>query len=485
MIKKRIVLEYLIVLLMASASLQASLEERKETCKFYIEPNLFDLTHAFKVYVGHITVNPVVNESQNNVKEANAFLKVYPVAIDFCGAGKLYDQVAELNYNVKKLLSATKTPNIVLTDQLNKTVYELTDADPSKWLPFEPLTQFGKRNNGNDGSIMFSRQLDPNTSLALRLNLGIDLLSINLAYHCKKDAKQSFTDGVFMKSEKVYQFTFQGPQACPIEAPDVIHLLSRNWIFLILLFVSSLLSMFLGKSHERMIMSLTSAQAAILIVTIITSVSNDEFMQNGLLFGIATAAASFITFGFSYFSRLVSVLFVSIAVSYSIYSTLIYIVIAIFQTSIDSGWFLALLGTTLLAVLVTSFASVSFKEKYSYAVYTSITIPCFLMMPIGLFLRVYVDVYSFNKYETWGKVDAFATANWVLILPQIALTFLLSAFRLLGFRQRNPRSSIIHKERSQSDGLPHRDTESSLRGGLIGRGAQDKKIEENYTLIAM
>lgn len=483
--RKMIVLEYLIVLLMAGSALQFSLEERKDTCKFYLEPNLYDFTKAFKVYVGHITVNPVVNEDLPNVEVANPFLKVYPVAIDFCGASNLNQQASEMKFSIHKLLRGGMSPNIVLTDPFSRIVYELTDADPSKWVPEQPLGT--RKKSEREGRVMFSRSLEPETSLALKINLGIDLVTINLVYSCKKDAKQSFTDGLFLKAEKVYQFTFQGPQACPIEVPDVILLLSRNWIFLILLFLSSLVSMFLGKSHERLIMSLTSAQAAILIVTFISSASSDQFMQNSLLFGIATAAASFVTFGFSYFSRIVSVLFVSIAVSYSIYSTLIYAVVAIFQTSIDMVWFLAVLGLILAAVLVTSFASVSFKEKYSYAIYTSITIPCFLMMPIGLFLRVYVDVYSFNKYQSWGKTDAFATANWVLILPQIGLTVLLSAFRLLGFRQRNPRSIIVHKERSPSDlaSQGHRDSETTLRGVQIGRVTAGKKIDENYTLISM
>ena len=236
---------------------------------------------------------------------------------------------------------------------------------------------------------------------------------------CDRSCPEEIKDHYKCKDEPLYIFKYNGPKACPIEMPDYITFFSKNIVFLAVLFLTSVVGMVLGKDKERLVMALTSVQAAIMIASaagiwVDIHYKIDKQLAE-LYFGIIAIIWSVLVFGASYFSRPISMFFVCGALSYSIVWTICYLITVSLEVSIH--WLIYLLSTVVSFVLISTASTFNpqLREKYSFVIYTSITNPFFLCMSIAVYLKLYVDVITYSQYKEWRREDQIRPYAWVFV----------------------------------------------------------------------
>lgn len=235
---------------------------------------------------------------------------------------------------------------------------------------------------------------------------------------------------------KTLLFKFVGDKACGSQIPDLIKFLSNNAVFLFLLFASSLVGLLLDQQHERVAMALASIQASCMLCTLIFMYNGEKgiiqvFNTNAQLqFGVITAVAAFVVFGFSFFSRKFSLVFVSIAFSYAIVWTILYIFTLIFGTFISIVIYVGAGIICCIAIVVFSYKSKRIQEKYSFIIYTSVANPFYLCLAISIWTNWYLDVMNFNRFEQFGKTDTVKFKNWTFLFVQLGLTGALIFLKL-------------------------------------------------------
>lgn len=234
---------------------------------------------------------------------------------------------------------------------------------------------------------------------------------------------------------KLLVFNYVGPKACKIQFDDYLQFFSENIAFIGILFTTSIVGLFLPKSCERFGMSLTSAQAAVMITAATCIYLNKVYSSSyntENFFTIAALISAFAVFGLSYFSRYIAVFFVSIGLSYSIAWTLMYILTVSFQISIPFLYYLITNCVCMISVMLVSCYFPRFRERYSFGVYTSITNPFFLMTSLAIYFRFYLDVITYGKYRDYGRNDMITTNTWIFIPVQLFMTLVLAFVRCKG-----------------------------------------------------
>jgi hypothetical protein len=260
-----------------------------------------------------------------------------------------------------------------------------------------------------------------------QIKTTLNLSRIRYSFTCDPLQTTEFHTIFHQSDTKELVLMYTGPKSCPLVIKDYVYFLSKNIGFLIILFASSVVGMFLKKSNERLIMSLTSVQAAVMITTAVC-ITLDTYINhdNGeYSLSIAAFCSGVVAFSFSYFSRMIAVLFVCVALSYSISWTGLYVVTVAFKLGVESNVFLSVNGVMLIALLAASIASQKLREKYAYGIYTSITFPFFLCLSVSIFFNKYLDVITFNKYKDWGRVDAITWKTWISVLVQVVISTIL------------------------------------------------------------
>ena len=259
----------------------------------------------------------------------------------------------------------------------------------------------------------------------------LNLSRIRYSFTCDALQTTEFHTIFHQSDMKELVLMYSGPKSCPLIIRDYVSFLSRNVGFLIILFTSSLVGMFLKRPMERLLMSLMSMQAAVMITTAVC-IYFDKYINKDyseLSLSVAAFGAGMVAFGFSYFARKIAVLFVGIALSYSISWTLLYVVTVAFKLRVDSAVFLFVNGVVLVLVLGSAAVSQKLREKYAYGIYTSITYPFFLCLSVSIYSKQYLDVITFNKYRDWGREDNITWKTWIVVPIQIAITLGLAYSR--------------------------------------------------------
>lgn len=193
--------------------------------------------------------------------------------------------------------------------------------------------------------------------------------------------------------------------------------------------------MFLGKRSERVSMSLTTMQATVMLISGTLVAANNElnvdFSHKEVYFSFSLVVISIILAFLSFCYRPIALFFACISASYAITWTLMYCSTVLFGSRVAFGY-LALANLVVsLAILFTCWYYPTFREAYSYRVYTSITHPFFFCMAVSIYFDVYLDIVNFNQYRSWGKVDRVTWKGWIFLVLQLVLTkgFLIKAIK--------------------------------------------------------
>ena len=328
------------------------------------------------------------------------------------------------------------TPNSLIINNENKKVFCVSFINDQKnnfwtatvgdWplmLPLSDKLASLKANNSQEIILETTSVLMPNERLK----------SIKFKFKCERNPTYTMKDFYFDKQLKELNYGYTGPDACPLVIPDYIEFFSSNLLFLGLLFSSSFLGLFLGKSWERLAMSLTSLQAAVMVTSafLISSTQSHSF-KNLLVgkekyFGVALASVSFLFFGLSYFSRYISVVFVCVSVSYTITWTILYLSTVLFASRVSFLILAISTGAILLLIVGLNWTYPQLRERYSFGVYTALTNPFFLVMSIAVYKGYYLDIISFNQFQDWGKYDSVTWKSWSPLAVQGLLSLILIA----------------------------------------------------------
>ena len=261
------------------------------------------------------------------------------------------------------------------------------------------------------------------------LNLQIDnktLAGIKLTFRCEKDSILEMRHNYFDSKTKQACFTYTGPSACPVLIPDFVNFFSRNMAFILLLVLTSMIGIFLGKRSERVAMSLTTIQATImmlsaaLVVTKNNSDFNLEHKEN--YFGLSLAMISLMAAFLSFSYKRLALFFTCISVSYSITWTIMYCSTVLFGTRVSLTFLMVMNLAISLAILLLCYLLPTFRERYSYRVYSAITNPFFLCMAASIYFDVYLDIVTFDAYTSWGKIDTVTWKGWIFLVVQIILS---------------------------------------------------------------
>lgn len=280
--------------------------------------------------------------------------------------------------------------------------------------PVELILKTGEDNRRNPYFVAFENICDPS-----RTTTESEIFIQNINYQKRKIV-----------------FKYVGAKACQLDTPNLIVFLSRNFMFLFVLFSTSLAGLLLTRDHERIAMALAGTQASTMIITFIF-LYNGEYgiisSQSGnaqLHFGLATFVAAFVTFGFSFFSRVFSLVFVSIAFAYAIVSTVLYLFTLMFQTFLTPYIYVCGVVLVCIGLGIMNYFSKQVQEKYSFIIYTSVTSSFFLCLAIFIAIQWYLDVMNFNRYPDFGKKDEIKIKNWIFLIIQFGLTSALITLKL-------------------------------------------------------
>ena len=246
---------------------------------------------------------------------------------------------------------------------------------------------------------------------------------------CYKDSSIDFYDQYFIKDLNTLVVLYKGGRSCGVMVPNYIYFLSQNIPFLLILFLTSLVGIFIGRDNERLSMSLSSVQASIMIFTSICVYATkwvDLTSQSSFdTFSLICFLSSSVALSLSYFNRKVSLTFVCIATSYSIVWSTTYLYILIFKINVPFINFI--IGNILVCavIVIISVYSRKAREKYSYVIYTALTNSFYLCLAVFIWTKSYLDIISFNAYTKYGKYDDITYKHWLFPIIQIVLTCVL------------------------------------------------------------
>lgn len=304
--------------------------------------------------------------------------------------------------------------------------------------------------------------------------LGIS--KVVFRFVCFQEDDFDFFDERVVGSTLVLQY--DGGKACSINQPKLI---DSKWNLAILVLVcTSIYGIFLDREHERIVMTLGSVQGAFMTVIAIyialgyvngpTTREKDTFMQ---LFG---AGFIFLAVGLSYFSRYVSMFFVCIASSFAVNCTLLYAFCLIFGLYIPT--FLFYIGglTSAGALLGLLWFSTPFREKYSFTLVSATTNAFYLCGSLAYITDWVVNMFNFNEFKAFGKVDRIQFKHWVFFLLQLAITAGVASFRMR--QAKKTRDEAIAKNASLFK-------KEGTSGDVEGYFQPDRGDDDPLTIIAM
>lgn len=280
-----------------------------------------------------------------------------------------------------------------------------------------------------------------------------------------------------VKSHGEIVFQVNSNQGCGEERPNVIRMLSNNFVLMGLLLFSSIGGVLLGKKREQLALSVSSIQAAVVVGFGMLYFNSDLYLgdRSQFYFSLYLIVIAFIFFGFSYFSRYFSLIASIIAVSYAIVATLLYIISIVFAVHLSIAYYLVGVPLAGIGIGLLNYFNISAREKYSFIVFTSISISYYFCLAIFIKLEHYLDILNYNKYKSdYNIQDPLLFKNWWFLFVQLGITLILLCYQLQIDREET-KAAIESNAKLFDDKMLFIDTDPYHTG--------DK--QENETVIAM
>lgn len=458
----RLTLPLLLLQLTAAATITL-----QDPCRLYVGKRVFDLTQ-----VPARADLPLTTNNDNN----------YTVLSSLCTPVAAAD--VQRRFPGRKLVIDPKrsgTPAVVVVkENSEKNEVEVFDLavfsteGNSKWkATIEDVKEKDSKElkSKNIPSLEISYKVDSTTSLS-----ELKIKTILYRFVCFQDDEFDFFDERVVGSTLILQY--DGKKACSINEEQ---LFDRKWNFaVVILAFTSIYGIFLDRDHERIVMTLGSVQGAFMTVigvyiaigyvTGSTNQEKDMWMQ---IFGISFV---FLAVGLSYFSRYVSMFFVCIASSFAVNCTLLYSFCLIFRLYIPIYLFYIggiICAASLLALL---WFSTPFREKYSFTIVSATTNSFYLCASLAYVTNCVVNMFNFNQFKAFGKVDHVAAGNWGFLLLQLAITGGVVGFRMHQARKHREEATARNKSLFRKE---------ERTGDVEGYFAPDRGDEDPHTVIAM
>lgn len=398
-------LERYVILLTLLLAVSSTLQHTKHVCKHYLNHKYFDFTpmtkHTKREWQGHIIETDLCNGlSLDDYAKANY------TYFDHClhlGLGKPNAIVARGSNLKLSILGCTEVSMNNITAEWYAEITQIP------W-------RFGFGRDSSREVVTLSHDIH-NTQL--QGALGIDKLSFNIT--CQ-DTPFEDTGSIM---NRLYLLIYSGPGGCALPVKDYTGFYQNNFLFLVLMALPSLVGVFLTKEKERLAMSLAGVQAAVMVVAgICVHIDNEPgaTADNSFYYSIAACASGLLVFGLSYFSRTISILFVSLGLNYAINWTCFYLFSLVFSSAISFKLFAICISIGIPVVIGISYYCPRARERYSFGIYTSVTYSFYLVTSVAIALGYYLDVLTFQKYGDFGKTDIVQWKHWACIPVQLILT---------------------------------------------------------------
>jgi hypothetical protein len=407
-----------------AALLLAALADCREMCKAFSETSKFDLAKIHKDYLN--LGGLVVAET------------TYTVYADMCrpldASRVTHGGGSTIDYEPDK--SGLK-PNVILKLTHLSGRMEFKDIgfyyDQAASLKNNPWSAavFTHQGEKPASSLEYSRILRSEnvTTVAIEFkptkykDVVAKILFLNT---CFRDSNYHFYDNYYVKATKTVVFQYNGPDACGVEIPNYIDFLSSGISFVLILGISALIGLVLDKDNERLIMALSSVQASIMSFTSLCFFIRDwvdlKADTTKHVYAVLCLLCASVSFGLSYFNRVISLAFVCVSVSYTVVWTLLYLIMLIFKQNVPTAVHLAGNILVVCAIVVVSTRSEKIREKYSYFLYTAVTNSFYLCLAWFVFKNKFIDIINFNNFREYGKEDSVSFENWYFIFVQSLVT---------------------------------------------------------------
>jgi hypothetical protein len=305
----------------------------------------------------------------------------------------------------------------------------------------------------------------------------IGINAVSFKFVCLQEDDFEFSDQRVVGSTLVLQYT--GKKACSIDRPILI---DGKWYYAIaLLVITSVYGLWLKENQERRVMTLGSVQGAFMTLIAVyiafgrmtKNISNEK----EAIFEILSLAFMFLAVGMSFFIRYVSIFFVCVASSFSINCTLLYLSSLMFRVPIPTWLFYigGLASATALWLLM--WFSAIFREKYSFTILSATTNSFYLCASLAYAANSVINMFTYNKFNSFGKVESSKFKHWVFLLLQLIITAVVVSFRV--HQAHKTKKAAILKNASLFVRKP------GLTGDIDGYIEADRGEDYPQTIIAM
>lgn len=407
-----------------------TLQTTKHVCKHYLNDNFYDFS-------------PLARHTKYE-------WMAYTIETNLC-AGLVMEEYSKQNYSFFDHCSqfGLGKPNLIVANNNTKNISILGCTEISmtnnsaQWrasvskLP----SRFGFGRDTTREVVTLTHDIK---NPKLQMTVGLDHVSFNIS--CQ-DTVFEDTGSV---SDRLYQLVYSGPGGCPLTIKDYPAFYHKNFLFLALMLLPSLIGIFLTKKHERFAMSLASTQAAVMVAAgfcVRIETESGLIQDNSFYYGIAAVASAILSFGLSFFSRTVSILFVSLGLNYAINWTFFYLYSLIFSKAISFLVFAICITVGVPIVIGVSYYFPRARERYSFGIYTSVTYSFYLVTSVAIYFGYYLDVLTFQKYVEFGKTDKVEWKHWICIPSQFVLTLALALTKCSSIKStKNMMSSTIDSQ---------------------------------------
>ena len=476
MIKKVV---YLLLLCTWTAALQEDTLEvhtPENMCKLYVASKLFNFTG-----IDTLSVTPLPHLGQESGVKYTLLASICnPITLDQIKSNIAEDQISTLNYTGRL---DGRQPNVVMVRQGKDTttVVDIAyiNSDMSKnWKAkarsTDPVAEL-------DDTLVSSYQLDmaydiSNMPEAKELRIS----RLNFKNICINDDDFDFYDQRVEDKNMIFQYN--GKKACELVVRTNRNL--SNYAACVVIFIASLIGSFLNRGRERIALAISSIQGSFIFILVLEMTISMYY--NGALFndnhhfyfGMFKVLFVFIAVGFSYFSRYVSLFCLSIATTYAINWTILYMITILFKIRI--AFFLCHLGAVIDGIVILMFMRYSpvFREKYAFMINTSISNSFYLCFSLSYLLGWMLDMFSFNSYSDFGMRNQVTIKNWFFMVLQLTIMAILIFVKVY-------KSNLATKEAIKKNADLFRSSVYVKSDGYGDIGDIADKYGDGPTIIAM
>lgn len=423
-------IQVVLLAILLCTQVKAEVITPNDLCKLYVGSQVFNLTGL----KNHEDLN--ITKVQKGKSED---ISKYTILSSLCTGLSLGDIKQRYPVEKREQIKYTPTskgtgPNIVVIKENPKNnsieAFDLASFDQSDNKNWKASCD----DLNNDSKELQSKG---NPSLDITYNIvgneksaEVGLKTVSFKFVCFQEEDFDFFDERVVGSTLVLQYN--GKKACSINKAVLI---DSKWNFaIVILICTSMYGLFLDRDNERMVMTLGGVQGAFMtamgVYLALRMIAGPLNSDADTLFQLFGAAFMFLAIGLSYFSRYVSLTFVSVASSFSINVTLLYAFCLIFQVRIPLLMFYIGGVICWISLLALNYYNTTFREKYSFTIVSATTNSFYLCSSLAYASGWFVDMFTFNQFKPFGKVDSIQFKHWVFFLLQLTITGLVTTFRV-------------------------------------------------------